>query len=281
MSIINEKNPGQVKKKIDQFPLKAILGLFAGENTVPDASSLVKHVLKEIVWASSQTINMPSRYSYSIQTTVLPKGPILLLGVELAKICETFGWKQFEETLVDAIDKMCLYNSVESAVALTEEIAPKASSHTDSSERMRVCTQMASIACEKMLKNSASTSSPLKPASYKSLVKVIGRFCLSCASEFVSFAKKLDIDTIIFPLVSDVVLRSTVSDIMTDSLDSLLYHCVEHIAARISNGLGIVNVWAIEQANLSRQPVYSSFLRSPCKQEYDWQVRKADHKVFF
>lgn len=144
-----------------------------------------------------------------------------------------------ELTLV-AVDKLCARNSVDSLISLVEKMAPiilsdETTSTTDTSR----ITNMISVACEKAL--SLGRSVPL--ATYKKLVKIIGRYCPSQFVRFVEVVKSLDLDSIIYPLVSDHTLWSSASDCMKNSLGLLALHCADVLHARVSSGLGTATLW--------------------------------------
>jgi len=103
---------------------------------------------------------------------------------------------------------------------------------------------MASVACEKAL------SQPRTLATYKKLVSIIGRYCPSKAMGFVEVLKTLDVDNIIYPLVSDHTLWSSASDCMKNSLGLLALHCADVLHARVSSGLGTATLWSIPPASL-------------------------------
>jgi len=96
----------------------------------------------------------------------------------------------------------------------------------------------------------------------------------------VQLVRRANTDSILYPLVSDRALRSIASDSMKSSLGLLTTHCAQILKSRVSVNLGSIDVWSLLNANLSRNSTYSSFLQNPCKQVYDWQVRKSDHKGF-
>jgi len=139
---------------------------------------------------------------------------------------------------------------------------------------------MASIACEKILVSSQPHHKSDTLTTYKKLVKVIGTYCPSQAPRFVEAAKSLDVDSILYPLVLNVTLRSTASECMKSSLGLLTLHCAHILNSRVSTDLGSITVWSLPHANLSRNSAYSSFLRNPCKQVHDWKVKKSDHSGF-
>ena len=63
---------------------------------------------------------------------------------------------------------------------------------------------------------------------------------------FVEVVKSLDLDSIIYPLVSDYgTLRSTASDSMKNALGLLTLHCAQILDARQSSNLGTATLWSI------------------------------------
>mmetsp|Transcript_14252 Transcript_14252/g.30354 ORF Transcript_14252/g.30354 Transcript_14252/m.30354 type:complete len:821 (+) Transcript_14252:234-2696(+) len=267
----------EISKNIDSFPLKEILGILIGGKH-SNRMTLAKRVLKGYVWLSCQHIR--ERYSYysSSCRTVPPKGPKLLLisAPLLVSLCEKNCWADFEELLVEATSKLCLYGSSDDAVALVEKIAPTISS--SESERSRTCAKIASITCEEILAN--SQKSPKSLDTYKKIVKIISTHCPSFAPKFTSSAKQLDVSSILYHLVTNNALRAAACDSMKESLGLLTHHCAQVLSSRVTNELGSVTLWDMKHANLSQRVEYSSFLRDPCRQIHDWQVRKSDHKGF-
>ena len=185
--------------------------------------------------------------------------------------------KSLGELTFVAVDKLCARNSVDSLISLVEKMAPiLLSDETTSTTDTSRVTNMISVACEKAL--SLRRSVPL--ATYKKLVKIIGSYCPSKATRLVEAVKTLDVDLIIYPLVSDHSLWSSASHCMKNSLGLLALHCADVLHARVSSGLGTATLWSIPPAslsNISKRSTYSSFLSSPCIKVHDWQVRKADH----
>ncbi|KAL7548481.1 hypothetical protein ACHAWF_011759 [Thalassiosira exigua] len=116
----------------------------------------------------------------------------------------------------------------------------------------------------------------------KNLVRIISAHCPTVAPQFTESVKRLDTDSIVYPLVTDNALRAGAHPLMTKSLSALAYHCAEVLDSSISylsnQVRGYVNTWSIPHSDRSKE--YSDFLRSPCKRTFDWQVRKSDHKGF-
>jgi hypothetical protein len=263
------------KTSLDKFPLSTMLTLFIDKK--PDNGTLARRVLEGYVWISCQQVKQSYSYSYSKQSN----GPVLLTSatVSIMQLCESFGWAEYKDVLVDAVENLCERGKSDIALALVESLAPK--DEDKSSDRSDVCSKLASVACGKIL---ASLRAPANKSNMlgvcKNLVVSIGRFCPSKALEFVEVAKSLDFDSVLFPLVPDATLRSNACDCVINSLDLLQRHCSHVLDSRVSAELGYVTVWSLPNASLSRNSTYSSFLRSPCQQELDWQVRKSDHPGF-
>eukprot|EP00571_Detonula_confervacea_P016925 CAMPEP_0172302644 /NCGR_PEP_ID=MMETSP1058-20130122/4309_1 /TAXON_ID=83371 /ORGANISM="Detonula confervacea, Strain CCMP 353" /LENGTH=407 /DNA_ID=CAMNT_0013013193 /DNA_START=166 /DNA_END=1389 /DNA_ORIENTATION=- len=198
-----------------------------------------------------------------------------MVAPSLVALCIRAGWNEYGGILVEATEKLCLHGSTDVAVALVEKIAAPSSS---TSEQSSICARMASIACEKIL---ASSSKSTTLDTYKKLVRIIGTYCPSFAQRFTASAKLLDVDSIIYPLVTDNALKAAASNSMKDSLSVLAIFSAQKLSSRVSNALGDTTIWSIPNANLSQNITYSSFLRSPCKIVLDWKVCKSDHESFF
>ena len=261
---------GPLKASIDGFPLEAILALCLDKK--PDNGKLAKRILGGYVQISCLEFK---RYSYSYSSTKAA-GPVLLVSSVSAilKLCESFGWTEYKDVLVDAVQKLCELGKSDLALDLVDNLAPKDGSNSDRSD---ICSELAGVACDKALTSLEKSKSPKE---CKSLLKVIGRYCPLKASKFVEIAEKLDFDTLLYPLVTDSNLRSNASDCVKSSLDRLTSHCSQVLRQRLSVDTGNVTIWALPNASLARNSTYSSFLRNPCKQILDWQVRKADHAGF-
>lgn len=274
-----DKNSSRpMKAGLDKFPLGAILALFTNEN-----GELAKNVLEGYVWISCLEVR---RNTY-IPSTKPSDGPILIeeASRSITQLCNCFGWAEYKAVLADAVKELCERVKSDIALSFLQSIAPK---DTEKSDRSDICSELAGVACDNIL---SSLQAPFANAAIKStglgvckkLVVVIGRFCPPKASKFVDVVKSLDVDSILFPLVSDPTLRSNACDSVIHSLDLLTRHCAQIIKMRLSSvKLDDVTVWSLpdDSASRSRNSTYSRFLRCPCKQELDWQVRKADHNGF-
>lgn len=84
-----------------------------------------------------------SRYSYSWQSCE-PKGPVLLLSAatNLMSSCKTFGWRQFENVLVDAAEKLFLYNSTSVAVSFVDKLAAEEIILSQAGGLSRICNRV-------------------------------------------------------------------------------------------------------------------------------------------
>ncbi|KAL7496125.1 hypothetical protein ACHAWT_005551 [Skeletonema menzelii] len=283
-----EKNVSRpLKTSLDKFPLGAILALFVDEKPGNGDGSVARCVLEGYVWISC--LEVPRNYSYYSSSTKPSDGPVLLESASrsIIHLCNCFGWAKHKGVLVDAVEKLCDRGKSDNALAFLESLAPK---DEEESDRSDICSKLAEVAFDKIL---ASLQAPAPTDAIKSarlgvckkLVVGIGkgRFCLSQAIKFVEVAKSLDVDSVLFPLVSDPTLRSNACDSVIHSLDLLTRYCAQVIKTRLSSvDLGDVAVWSLSSASASRSKnsTYSRFLRCPCKQELDWQVRKSDHNGF-
>lgn len=267
-----DKSARSLSKNVDSFPLSAILDLFTGEhNSNP---TMAKRVIEGYIWLSSQQYSGQSyRYSYSHTSNNVGKGPKLLLTIapSLVDICEKAGWAEYETILLEATEKLSL-GTASNALSFVEKLAPIGSAAN--TDRSKACERMASIVCEKILSSSSTSARTLE--TYKQLVKTIANYCPSFAARFTESAKQLDVDTILYPLVTDNVLQAAVGQSMKDCFNSLAFFTAQKLSSRVSTEqFGSVTSWSIPNTNMYQQ---SSFLRSPCKQVFDWKVRKTDHK---
>lgn len=276
-----EKNNSRtLKKSLDKFPLTAILALFVDEK--PGNGPLARCVLEGYVWISSLEVK---RYSYYSSSATKPSdGPVLVASASrsITKLCNCFGWAEYKDVLVDAVEKLCDRDKSDIALDLLDSLALN---DDDKSDRSDICSKLAAVACDKILtslqapsRNDAVKSTRL--AVCKKVLVSIGKFCSSKTAKFVEVAKSLDFDSVLFPLVSDTTLRSNSCDSVINSVNLLTQHCAHVLKMRLSVELDNVTVWSLPNANLSNNSNYSAFLRGPCKQVFDWQVRKADHAGF-
>jgi hypothetical protein len=276
----DKNNSHPLKTSLDNFPLSAILALFVDEK--PENGALARCVLEGYVWISCQEVK---RYPYSYSFSTKPAdGPVLLPSAtrSITQLCNVFGWAEYKDVLVDAAEKLCERGKSDIALALVESLAPKDEDKSDQSE---ICSKLAVVACDRVLASIQATppTNAIKSNTLgvcKNLIVGIGRFCSSKAPKFVEVAKSLDIDSVLFPLVSDATLRSNADVCVRNSLHLLTRHCAHILNTRLSVELGNITVWSLPNASLSRNSTYSSFLRSPCNQKLDWQVRKSDHASF-
>ena len=283
-----QRNAQVSKKNLDSFPLDALLDLFVcGKHSNSSSAKLASRILEGYLFMSCQKTHIKPQHSWhSSIRTYETEGPTLLLSsaMSLLSMCEKYGWIKYEDVLVKAAEKLCQYGNASCIVELVEKFTTIASvSSKHATDRSRICSRMATIACGKIL----ARAQPLSPhqyfstlSTYKNLARVIGTYCPSMAPRFVESAKTLDIDSILYPLVTDKTLRSSATVSIMDSVRSLTLYCATKLKSRVSTNLGSINVWSLPNASLSRNSEYASFLRDPCKQTRDWQVRKSDHKAF-
>ena len=168
-------------KSVDSFPLNSIIGLFA-DGARSNSAALAKRVIEAYIWLSCcQQIPTHgySYYSHSRRITA-PKGPKLLatasVCLSIVNICEKAEWNEYETVLVDAVEKLCEHGNAESSLELVENIAPVTSSEGATRDRSRICTKMASIACENILakmKSSESAGENMTSANATKLMKCI------------------------------------------------------------------------------------------------------------
>ena len=271
-------------KCIDLFPLEPILKLLICDKS-EHYGLLAKSVLKGYTWMSSQRITITHTQYGSARTRVEePKGPTILLGAasSLIGLCEKYGWSEFADEVIDAVNKLCLHK-VDIALALVEKVIGFASSKEDT-HRSIVCSRMASSVCERMLPDNLPSDSSHRGlftlAACKRLFGVIQSHNPSAAPRFVAIVQTLDIDLVLYPLVTDSTVQKSINEQMKPSLCMLTTHCAQMLKSRLSAYVGGVNMWSVPHANLSKVGSYSSFLRNPCLQVHDWAVRKTDHKMF-
>jgi len=267
MSPLDIKNRKVPNSQITQaFPLKDILGLLVDGGHM----QLGKRVLEGYVWLSSQLI---SCYGSG--------GPRLLDTVDasLVSICEALGWNEVENVLVESVEMLCKYRSTEKAVLLVDKISAASEGH-----RLRICSKMAKIACDKMIEELRETRqyrSAQRLPLYKKLLWLVGNYCPTIAPKFVTLAKNFDVDAILYPLLTDVALRSSSSvEAMKNTLSELTTHCAQILNSRVSSDSSIVSAWTITNAHLYQFTEFGDFLQNQCKQTFDWRVRKSDHRGF-
>mmetsp|Transcript_2790 Transcript_2790/g.4114 ORF Transcript_2790/g.4114 Transcript_2790/m.4114 type:complete len:1196 (+) Transcript_2790:84-3671(+) len=267
MSPLDIKNRKVPNSQITQaFPLKDILGLLVDGGHM----QLGKRVLEGYVWLSSQQV-----------PCYVSGGPTLLdtADASLVSMCEALGWNELETVLVESVEMLCKYRNTEKAVLLVDKISAASEGH-----RLRICSKMAKIACDKMIEELRGTRqyrSAQRLPLYKKLLWLVGNYCPTIAPKFVTLAKNLDVDAILYPLLTDVALRSSSSvEAMKNTLSELTTHCAQILSSRVSSDSSIVSAWTITNAHLYQFTEFGDFLQNQCKQTFDWRVRKSDHRGF-
>ena len=271
-----------LRKKLSTFPVKDLLALFCGESCLPGSSVLAARVIEALTWASCQKIEVQQGY-YSHNTTVVtPKGPTMMLSAGLAELCETHGWQTFEACMTDMVSKLCLHGSVDSAVALVEELAPSVPSVVDAAtERQRVCSILVAYVCQAMLNRGGALKGATAVETHTKFFKLIVDYCPSSQPEFLAAARKLDVDTILVPLATSVHKLVTAGRVQGRESSSILTkHCVDVLSSRLAHPLATIQVWTIpgvQNDSTLRSLGLTSFLNSPCKQTWNEKLAKKEH----
>ena len=282
--LLLQESPGRQapSKFIDSFPLGQLLRLFT-DGTVNNSGALAKRILEGYIWLSCQPIRSQpsSRFPYQShsQRVARPLGPNILATASTASLvsllCEKAGWKEYENVLLNTAEKLCLYGNGWLAAEFVERLGRSADA---TSEKSRVCNRMATIACNKIL---AISRNSMSSDMFKKLAKFIGSYCPALAPTFTAYAKLLDASSVLYPLVTDNALRAAANDEMKESLSVLANHCARALDRIMPSEPEQVKTFTIPTALYSNTlSEYSSFLRNPCKQVFDWQVRKSDHAGF-
>lgn len=274
-SFVDIMSPRDCKRKepssqINQdFPLRDILDLLINRGLM----ELGKRALEGYVWLSSQRVSSWSS-----------GGPTLLCNLEapVVSLCDALGWNKLEDVLVESIKMLCKHGSIEEALFFVDKIAPPASE--GSSHRLRICSKMAKIACDKQIEEFTRLRQ-YKSASYlpryKKVLWLVGNYCPAIAPKFVTLAKKLDVNAILYPLLTDVALRSSSStDAMKKTLNELTIHCAQTLNSRVASNPDTATAWTITNADLYEHHDFGDFLQNQCKKTFDWRVRKSDHRGF-
>lgn len=252
-----------------EFPLNDALTLLVDDKHM----QLGKRVLEGYVWLSCQK---PSWTEAS--------GPrkLCTAAVPLTSMCDALGWKEFENVLVDAIEMLCKHRNTELAVLFVDKFVPASSSDL---EQIRICSKMVKIACTKMIEELQRThqfNDPYRLGFYKKLFFLIGNYCdAAVANNFVTLAKQLDVDLMLYPFLTDAVVRSSSSaGLMKNTLSKLTDYCAEKLSSRVAVDPNVVTAWTITNAHLYRHTKFYKFLENQCKETFDWKIRKSDHKLF-
>jgi len=221
-------------KRIDDFPLKELLSLFV------DNSQMVfgKRVIEGYIWLSCQDIlsERAERNGMLFCNRTSPSGPKLLVSAcdPLVSICNALGWNELENVLLESVEMLCKYQNTEVAVLLVDKIAP--ATPEGQGHRFRICSKMAKIACDKMideLREARQYRSAHHLPLYKKLLWLVGNYCPRIAPKFVTLAKNLDVDVMLYPLLTDDAIRSgTSADEMKNTLNQLTVYCVELLNSR-------------------------------------------------
>ena len=196
----DKTNTRSLSKSVESLPLNAILKIFVDDKENSASGLLSKRFLEGYIWMSCQKVEEKSQYSWRATQTKEPNGPTLLpsSATSIMTLCEAFGWVEYEDVLVEAVEKLCLRKKADVAIELhvaielLEKIASSSNPSEDntSSDQSRTCIIMASIACEKVLAQPKSATL----ATYKKLANVIETYCPSQAARFVEVVKTLDVD---------------------------------------------------------------------------------------
>jgi len=270
MSPIDCKSRKELSCQIDQdFPLRDILDLLINRGLM----ELGKRALEGYVWLSSQKISAWVR-----------GGPTLLCTLEdpLVSLCEALGWNKLEDVLVESIKILCKCRNIEKALFFVDRIAPPASE--GSCHRLRICSKMAKIVCDKQieeLRDAHRYRSASDLPRYKKVLWLVGNYCPAIAPKFVTLAKKLSVNAILYPLLTDVALRSSSStDAMKNTLSELTIHCAQILSSRVASNPDTAMAWTITNADLYKYHEFGDFLQNQCKKTFDWKVRKSEHRGF-
>mmetsp|Transcript_24016 Transcript_24016/g.36097 ORF Transcript_24016/g.36097 Transcript_24016/m.36097 type:complete len:136 (-) Transcript_24016:259-666(-) len=99
------------------------------------------------------------------------------------------------------------------------------------------------------------------------------------APRFETFAKKLDFEQMLYPLLNDGNFRSSASSSGAGKniLSRLTNHCAQLLHSRVSSDPDVVTAWTVPNAHAFQSEKFSPFLQNQCKEKFNWQVRKSDH----
>lgn len=265
MSPKNQSNKSFIVFRVDgSFPLKDILAIIAKSKHM----ELGKKVFESYVWLTEGCT-----WLRLIQEVEVP----------LISLCDSLGWNEFENVLVKSVETLCKNYLTEVAVNFVDKLTvPTSKGHGD---RFRICSIMANIACDKMigeLDRSRRFKEPSLFPLYKKLLRLVGNYCpAAIATKFVALGKNLDVDKMLFPLLTDASLRSSSSaDVMKNTLSELTIHCAKVLHSRVLSDPNIVTAWSISNASQYRSTEFGEFLQNQCKKTFDWKVRKSDHQKF-
>ena len=270
---------------VNTFPLREILSLIIEGKFY----ALGKRVVEGYIWLSSQEVRWTthSQFGGSRTSTVQPKGPTLLSSAfdPLMSLCKALGWNEFEDVFVEATQKIFQFgkpgrNSFEymhSPIDLMEKFHPATREDTDCS---RVCAKMATIACDELFKGLQEMQGSSLIPIYTKFVRLIANFCPAVAPRFETFVKNLDIDVMLYPLLSDEYFRSSASSsgVGKNILSQLTNHCAQLLHSRVSSDPDIITAWTVPNAHACQNENFTKFLQNQCKCTFDWKVRKSDHE---
>ena len=253
-------------KSLSGFPLKDILCVLVSGGHM----KLGKRVLEGYVWLSSKGASF--------------NGPELLesAGDPFVSLCDALGWDKLETILIKSSEMLCRSSNAQMAIRVIIKIAPDLSD--GNSQRFRICSEMAKLACDKAIvegERYRQFDKPYEIPFYKKLLWVLVNFCPTMAQKFVEMGKQFDVDNVLYPLLTDAALRSTsTADAMKDILNQLTEHCAQELHSRVSSDPNMVTAWTVSNAGSYSWTVFGEFLQSQCKQTFDYRVRKSDHKAF-
>jgi len=271
-------------ESVTNFPLQEILSLLIEGKYF----ALGKRVIEGYIWLSCQEVRVMRRSYYgslSNEEVIQPEGPMLLVSAfdPLLSLCKALGWNEFEEAFVESTQKIfqfgrpVCYSYMETAIDLIEKIHPSTRGDSDCS---RVCVKMSTIACDEVFKGLEL----LEQRSYlfrfyTKFIRLIANFCPAMAPRFETFAKKLDFEQMLYPLLNDGNFRSSASSsgVGENILSRLTNHSAQLLHSRVSSDPDIVTAWAVPNAHAFQSEKFSPFLQNQCKEKFDWQVRKSDH----
>mmetsp|Transcript_4401 Transcript_4401/g.6749 ORF Transcript_4401/g.6749 Transcript_4401/m.6749 type:complete len:315 (+) Transcript_4401:565-1509(+) len=172
---------------------------------------------------------------------------------------------------------------METSLDLIEKIHPAPVGDSDCS---RVCVKMATVACDEMFKGlkvlheRVTQGYLILTPLYRKFIRLIANFCPAMAPRFESFMKNVDVDDIVYPILTDEEFRSiaSASDVVKNTLRQLTLHYAQLLHTRVSSDPDIVTAWTVPNAQACQNAKFRDFLQSHCKQTFDWQVRKSDHE---
>ena len=250
--------------------VKTCLALFLEAESKNEWVEAVVSFIKNVNKESCQDVKQKHSCYSPLSSVKKGLGPVSLCNSGIKSCCEKFGWKTLEGVVKDAVEKMIQMGSLSSALTFVRELKSDLFLPIDN-DRTDVCQNLVNIVVQEGVKLSqAPTADTLKDLFFMLPVNS------SPMSElFVENVLKLDMK-ILYPFLISVAVGKITP---TSPLGQIAIRCARRLSKTAYMPLQKERIWSIIEH--TRFPCgVESFLRSPCKIEYDYKLAKSQHKEF-